>query len=166
MNLRNTEGYQTHLHHFIQFDVLVKCPSCTRKAFVKPQSSLQGKIEETVVKLVCTHCGHSKLLSETPSSIISQSNTKARFYSLGGGTDPYFDLPLWLTINVEENTLWAYNTQHLQFLKDYINAKLRERNGQENLNKSVASRLPKWMTASKNRTLILKKIGELEKMLK
>ncbi|MEO6133505.1 MAG: hypothetical protein ABIP35_00035, partial [Ginsengibacter sp.] len=62
----------------------------------------------------------------------------------------------------EQNILWAYNLEHLDFLRGHIEATLRERNGQELLNKSLGSRLPKWMTAKKNREPLLKKISELQ----
>lgn len=60
-----------------------------------------------------------------------------------------FCFPLWLRTDFEGHVLWAYNIKHLDFLRDHIDAKLRERNGQELFNKSLGSRLPKWMTAKK-----------------
>ncbi|MBK8089609.1 MAG: hypothetical protein IPK31_17715 [Chitinophagaceae bacterium] len=33
-------------------------------------------------------------------------------------TDPYFGLQLWLQIPVDENVLWAYNFEHLDYLKN------------------------------------------------
>ncbi len=65
-------------------------------------------------------------------------------------------------VDFEDNTLWAYNVEHLDFLAEHIGAKLRERNGQELLNGSIGSRLPKWMTSKKNREALLKKITELK----
>jgi DNA-directed RNA polymerase subunit RPC12/RpoP len=166
MSLRNNDGYQTQLESFIMLDMLVKCPKCGKKAIVKAQSDMESKMDELAIKFVCTHCGHNKNLAETPASVISKTPNKVtlgRFYTIGGGTDPYFNLQLWLKTDVEQHTFWAYNKEHLEFLKTYIDAKLRERNGQENSNRSIASRLPKWMTASKSRALLLKKISELEK---
>jgi hypothetical protein len=58
--------------------------------------------------------------------------------------------------------LWAYNYDHLNFLKDHIQATLRERNAQEPSNQSLGSRLPAWMTSAKNREAVLKGIAHLQ----
>jgi hypothetical protein len=58
--------------------------------------------------------------------------------------------------------MWAYNREHIAFLKLHIEAKLRERNGQELANKSLGSRLPKWMNSKKNREPLLKSLTELQ----
>lgn len=66
---------------------------------------------------------------------------------------------LYLQIPCCGHTLWAYNLKHLNYLKQYVQAELRE-------NKpyylSVESRLPVWIKSSKNRTTILKAISKLE----
>ncbi len=51
---------------------------------------------------------------------------------------------------------------YIEFLKLHIEAKLRERNGQELANKSLGSRLPKWMNSKKNREPLLKSLTELQ----
>lgn len=122
--------------------------------------------EQTEVKVVCTNCGYNKRLSEKPTSILYSSGERiieGKNYVIGGAIDPFFYLPLWLKINCEGNTLWAYNFEHLDFLRGNIEAKLRERNGQDLSNKSLGSRLPKWMTSKKNREMVLKRISELQK---
>ena len=76
--------------------------------------------------------------------------------------DPYFHQPLWLKSDCGENTLWAYNYEHLDFLERHVEAKLRERNIESIENKSLGSRLPKWITSKKNRELVLKTIKQLK----
>jgi hypothetical protein len=83
--------------------------------------------------------------------------------SIGGNFDWYFGLPLWLQISCCRETLWAYNYKHLEFIENYVSANLRERT--PNLNKSVASRLPKWIKSAKNRDEILKAIKKLKSKL-
>lgn len=100
------------------------------------------------------HCGYNVSGPEDPSS----------GQVLGAAVDPYFRQPLWLTISCCGQLLWAYNPEHLALLKQLVGARLRERNGLPPANKSLGSRLPRWMTAAGNRQKVLKAIGELEKM--
>jgi len=51
------------------------------------------------------------------------------------------------------------------FLKNHISASLRETDISEKQNNSIGSRLPKWMSAAKNRNAILKAISFLETKL-
>ncbi len=165
MELRTKDSYQTYVYDFLKFDILVICPNCSRQAVVKPDNFSFRKIDESDVKVICTSCGYNKRLLEKPTSILYSSNEKTitgRYYVVGGAIDPFFYLPLWLKTDCEGHSLWAYNFEHLDFLRVHIEAKLRERKGQELANKSLGSRLPKWMTSKKNRELILKKISELQ----
>ena len=81
---------------------------------------------------------------------------------LGVPHDPYFGIDLALQTGCCGETLWAYNEAHLDFLKHYVGAGLRERDGNEN--RSLASRLPKWMKKAGNREAIAKAIARLEKV--
>lgn len=158
--IRNKNSYETLVYDFTK-EVFVVCPNCKKKAFVKSE-----KLYDENVKLVCTNCGFNK----TPEKeFVGRSNSKSpnslikNIVVIGGGIDPYFYLPLWLTANVGENLFWAYNYEHLNFIKDFVSAKLRERNIDNMSNKNLGSRLPKWITSQKNREVILKTIEKLEK---
>lgn len=62
---------------------------------------------------------------------------------------------------MKNNVLWGYNTKHLEYIKIYIKATLREDN---NRNKySLIANLPQWMLSSKNRETVVKKIDKLIK---
>ncbi|HEU0051767.1 MAG TPA: hypothetical protein VFQ39_01275, partial [Longimicrobium sp.] len=69
------------------------------------------------------------------------------------GLDPVFALPLWLRTSCRGNLLWAYNAPHLDFLERWVGATLRHR--APNANRSLASRLPRWMTAANARDDVL-----------
>ncbi len=86
-----------------------------------------------------------------------------RFLVIGGNFDWYFQEPLWLQTECCGETLWAYNEKHLEFIENYVAAKLRARI--PNQNRSLASRLPKWIKSAKNRDEILKAIGKLKEKL-
>ena len=162
--LRTKDTYQKQVYDFIK-DIYVICPSCGGQAIIRsPEFSFRQRDEHTI-KLVCTKCGHNKRLDEKGTSVLSVSSNKVitgRYLVIGGPIDPYFHLPLWLTIKCCDNLLWAYNYEHLDFLRLHVEAKLRERNTREMANKSLGSRLPKWMTSKKNREIVIKCIDELK----
>ncbi len=161
---RTKDTYQKQVYDFIK-DILVACPSCNKQAIVKTSDLPVRNINENEIKVTCTHCGYNKRLEEKPKSILfsaSSTSIPVRYLIIGGPIDPYFHLQLWLTTNCCDNTLWAYSHDHLEFLKEHVEAKLRERNTQEMANKSLGSRLPKWMTSSKNREAVLKAIAQLK----
>jgi hypothetical protein len=76
-----------------------------------------------------------------------------------GPVDPEFGLELWFTAPFRNEVVWAYNVEHLRFLRDYLAADLRER--APNRNGSLASRLPRWMKAAKHRDALVALIDEL-----
>lgn len=164
MDTRTKESYQTTVYEFVNKDIFVVCPKCEKKALIKATDFSFRQYTEDKIKLVCTSCGHSKKLIEKPNEILSTSKNdfiSGRQYIIGGGIDPFFHLKLWLTKTYGENLFWAYNYEHLDFIREHVEAKLRERNGQTIINRSLGSRLPKWITSKKNREQILKTIDEL-----
>lgn len=82
----------------------------------------------------------------------------------GEAYDPHFGYPLWLQAPCSGHTLWAYNAEHLAFLKQYVEATVRER--APNANATLASRLPKWMKAAKRRPAVLRAVASLEARLR
>ena len=72
--------------------------------------------------------------------------------------DPHLGLPLWLQTSVQQNLLWAYNHDHLQHMKAFVSAKLRDSTS------SYARKLPEFITSAKNRTKVMKAIEKLEKL--
>lgn len=55
-------------------------------------------------------------------------------------TDPYFGFDLWLQVDIKGNVLWLYNLEHLDYLKEYVEAKLREDDGRHKY--SMITNLP------------------------
>ncbi len=76
-----------------------------------------------------------------------------------GAYDPFFGLPLRLQVACVGEVLWAYNQRHVEFLRAFVEAKLRER--APNANRSLASRLPAWLKAASNREAVLRGLSEL-----
>lgn len=77
--------------------------------------------------------------------------------------DPHFGFRLWLQVRCAGRVLWAYNAEHLAFLRDYVGASIRERT--PNTNGSLASRLPTWIKRAANRPAILRAIKRMETRL-
>jgi hypothetical protein len=74
-------------------------------------------------------------------------------------SDPVFGLSLWYQSPIRGKVLWAYNKEHLLTIGDYVAAKLRERNG--SVHTSMVEKLPTFISAAKNRQLVLKTIEKL-----
>jgi hypothetical protein len=86
-----------------------------------------------------------------------QRSTAAR------ATDPYFNLPLRLQITTRHGWLWAYNLEHLDLIRRYVQASLRERapwydSGHK---MTLVARLPRWITSAKHRDEVLRAIDKL-----
>lgn len=79
------------------------------------------------------------------------------------GFDPYYAYRLFLNIAVRQGQICVYNPTHLEILKKFIQADLRERKF-SNYNRSYFSRLPAWIKSTRNRKEILKAILRLEQM--
>ncbi|MGF7036728.1 putative RNA-binding Zn-ribbon protein involved in translation (DUF1610 family) [Paenibacillus mucilaginosus] len=84
----------------------VRCPDCGKCAIVKPKISEQQTSSYIKKKFfLCNYCG--------------------KFEEEAG------DHELWLKTTCCGNLLWAYNIDHLNFIKDYVRAKIRESNYHE-----------------------------------
>lgn len=145
MPSRSKNGYSTFLDDFISL-IYVICPTCHKRAVVETPQIASG-----LVRLTCSHCGLNK-------------EKQTSRYTLRKSADPFSALRLWLTTRCGDNQLWAYNYDHLKFLREHVEAQLRERNGLAMRNQSLGSRLPKWMLAKKRRKSILKSIERLERI--
>ncbi len=139
------------IYEFID-EFLVECPKCALMAKVVLSNNYSTRKIRLFSprKLVCPNCSH----------IETCEGNKA---VVDGAIDWYFGYPLWLQVSCCGNILWAYNEHHLDLLESYVSAKLRER--KPKIIRSVASRLPQWIIAAKNRDAALKGIERLKEKL-
>lgn len=107
--------------------------------------------EEITVK--CESCQQKKTYKISCSKTYANNNQ---------ATDPNFGLPLWLQYPVDGNIFWAYNYEHLDYLKKYVSAKLREEGTVSKY--AMTQNLPNFIKLAKNREGILKIISRLEKI--
>ncbi|WP_164122242.1 hypothetical protein [Sphingobacterium sp. xlx-130] len=142
----------------------VVCPRCEKKALVIGAGLYVPMAEhEEKVRFSCVSCGYAIKYENTPKTPVyvnSRGLTKySRLLYPNAPIDPFFGFALWYCIEVNEGTLWAYNLEHLSVIEAYLKDSLRERNGLPYQNNSIASRLPKWVSAAKNREYLLRLIA-------
>ncbi|NQY30803.1 MAG: hypothetical protein HRT69_15195 [Flavobacteriaceae bacterium] len=151
----------TYISEFInQIDVC--CPNCGSKSVVKSDANNRNN-----TRFICSKCGKSKIWNGQSSTYYYSNNYKeSEGILIGHPVDCYFKYPLWYTKQIKNQTLFAYNKEHLNFLEEYINDSIRERRQGEYgwKNTSLESRLPKWLLLSKNREVILKAIKEIKEI--
>jgi hypothetical protein len=148
--------------------VAVACPRCSSAAQVVPAPSSSGASSSAVLtwssprQLTCLQCGLTG--RRKPSSIL-----------LGAPVDPYFQMPVFLAAPFRDRTLWAYNTDHLDVLRRYVAATVRERPiqlGERHSGTaampdraarpmSMVEKLPNWMSAAGNREPVLRVLNQL-----
>lgn len=150
------------------------CRSC---GFKTTDINTWNGVLQGIIQRSCSHCGNkihhitkpTKTPYKTDSVQCSICFTKKDYnitwypYRKDQPTDPYFGFNLWLQTQVKTHTLWVYNLEHLQYLRDYISAYLRE--DKQRFKYAMISNLPQWMTNRKNRDLIVKKLNQLESQL-
>lgn len=111
-----------------------------------------GPPQRRTVHLSCPGCG-------------SRSEAELRWAPMPVGEphDRLSGLPLWLQAPFRGHLLWALNARHLEWLRGYVGAALRERT--PHVNRSLASRLPGWVKAGRSRESILRLLDRMEAML-
>lgn len=142
--------------------IIVRCPGCTKAARVVPapeDSVPGGRMLFRPRRLVCRSCGLSRMWS---GRVVTLSRGTAH-----PATDPYFGLPLWLQVESRHGWLWAYNLDHLDLIRRFVQASLRERapwydTGQ---NMTLVARLPAWIKRAKNRDEVLRAVSRIHASL-
>lgn len=147
-------------HYWVDFaqSSLVVCPQCACCASV---NHIEG--EPGFWRFVCSRCGLVKEDHSNP------------FLHAGGPsmltpTDPVFKFSLWLQTPCCGETLWAFSGAHIAWLESYVSAQLRQGRPLDQdaalaRNATMASRLPKWIIAAKNREEVLKGTARLREKL-
>ena len=174
-------------------EFLVYCPKCDGKALVNSQGRLQClscyHVEEkghwygaatAVVQVKCREC-HAPIFKKAEwdgrweklmahcekcgDDCYYDAAISKQYWRDGKITDTVFGLPLWLQEDFRGEIFWAFNYSHLEALRAYIGAKLRERGilpiNTQSKNRSMVSRLPDYIKKAKNRDALLKLIDGL-----
>lgn len=144
--------------HTLSFnsETYLRCPRCEGLAISRVIE--KGSADWFAPRrLVCTSCGYVKVWA-------SRGIARSRGQD---ATDDYFKLPLYLQAPCRSGVVWAYNPEHLAYLKSWVAAPLRSRRKDAEYgwsNSSYLSRLPAWLKSSKNRGELVSVLSHLEKL--
>ena len=150
----------------------LRCRNCYYKTTSIDHIRFAGRVDK-----YCYECG-GKICIELPvtkhrkSKIIINCNdcglaqeAKPKYKELSfdfyeyGRFDLVFGHELWLQVPVRNKIIYAYNYYHLQEIRRYVSANLRERQTLEHT--TMVEKLPKFIVSAKNRKIILKAIDRL-----
>ncbi|MER5894493.1 hypothetical protein [Streptomyces sp. NPDC001876] len=142
--------------------IMVRCPSCAKAARVvlaPDDSNLGGRMLFRPRRLVCRDCGLSRVWSGRPVTLSRGTAEPA--------TDPYFGVSLWLQVETRHGWLWAYDLEHLDLIRRFVQASLRERapwydTGQK---MTLVARLPAWIKRARNRDEVLRAVSRIHASL-
>ncbi|WP_433454275.1 hypothetical protein ACQPXS_39405 [Streptomyces sp. CA-142005] len=137
--------------------LLVHCPRCDRIARVQRQPDPGERPLFAPRRLICRSCGLSRTWTGRGVGLWAGSG--------GPAMDPYFGVRLWLQRETRHGRLWAYDLRHLDLIRRYAAAGLRERapwydTGQKT---TLVARLPVWIKSAKNRDEVLRTVDRLRK---
>jgi hypothetical protein len=149
-----TDSGSDILEFLFSYDVV--SPRCSKKAHV----TVIDKSEPPLFaprRLTCTACGLSSEWRKSSVQTGFSENAK----------DWYFNCPFWYRTSCAGHELWVANREHLEFLKSYVSATLRSHVKSTTgwNNRSLANRLPKWISAASNRQKVLKALEQLEQQI-
>lgn len=139
-------------------EVLVVCPACESCAMVRPEpGSLDGLARprrwSAPRRLTCISCGLHRHQTE-------------RGTLFGAPLDPYFRLPLWLRVPAVGHVVWAFNADHLDHLRRFVAAELRERPYDPTaVSASLVERLPSWFGHASHRAELSRAFAALAERL-
>ncbi|NUF42390.1 hypothetical protein [Acinetobacter pittii] len=133
-----------------------KCTICKEGKYKYLRQYARKSLIPREIVVSCNFCLRDNRFDDSTYTLrkISYSNV---------GFDPYYAYRLFLNIAVRQGQICVYNPTHLEILKKFIQADLRERKF-PNYNRSYFSRLPAWIKSTRNRKEILKAILRLEQM--
>ncbi|MFF4799297.1 hypothetical protein ACFY1U_12885 [Streptomyces sp. NPDC001351] len=132
---------------------LVRCPRCDRVAHVERRP---GRADDArgrtypELRLVCRSCGLSRI------------DTGPHCTTRRPGQGCYRPT-LWLRAETRHGELWAYNLEHLDVIRRFVAADLRERAPWYDTGRkmTLVARLPAWIKSAKNRAEVLRAIDRL-----
>ncbi|MFE0172314.1 hypothetical protein ACFWZ2_08335 [Streptomyces sp. NPDC059002] len=142
--------------------VLVRCPGCDKAAHVVAGPEPAGAHDPDHLaarRLVCRNCGTAREWSRGGVVLHRDPHAPA--------TDPYFGARLWLQTETRHGWVWAYDLEHLDLIKGFVQASLREGIPWHDHGRKMTAvaRLPAWMQQAKNRDEVLRAIARIHSSL-
>jgi hypothetical protein len=133
--------------------MLVRCPRCDRIAHYERRPRRTADPRGTLwpeFRLVCRSCGLCRI-RQGPYETSWQTENRCH------------RPPLWLRATTRHGEVWAYNLEHLDQIRRFVAADLRERAPWYDTGRkmTLVARLPAWMKSAKNRTEVLRAIDRI-----
>ena len=129
-------------------EVWVVCPSCEKQTIATINEARKQ------ARLLCTHCGKNK------TAPTMHTYKKDKTLEVKQAAHLFFDAKLWFSALFKGEVFWAYNPEHLNYLEQYITAKIREHKDRTHF--TLLEKLPKFYHEAKNREALLKLIAILK----
>jgi transcription elongation factor Elf1 len=149
--------YFSQKGNIVKYIAYVDVYCCNNQDKLKFESQLLNDKPEKI-KLKCPICLEIKefepKIIEIPFGFETDSSLQR---------ERWFNTELWYQNQFDKSIFWAYNLEHINYLEKYIKANLRERNTNGSGNKTLVSRLPKFVKEAKNREKLLKIISKWTK---
>ncbi len=133
--------------------IVVVCPRCSADALVQAlvYDDDEGAMPPAWMeprRLTCTSCGLARDWTD-------------RHAVYGAPVDPYFQLPLALQAPCIGHVVWAYNLEHADVLRRFVEATHRARTPEQGRQMSLVERLPGWFTSAKNRDAVSRALQQI-----
>lgn len=126
------------------------CPNCGKRIEVKQDNLKKAPRDMSVT---CLQCDFTAEYTPNVESYIAKNN----LHKMKG--DPFFNYPLWLQTSVKGKLFWSYNREHLEEIRTFVDADLRER--QSSYLMTMVAKLPKFIQRAKNRKDIMRAVDLL-----
>lgn len=147
--------YNLEFNAYYEITVHEACHFCGGSRLTADKKIINIKNPQAFAEAECSVCHKiSKLIVNSKNIYIRKADRLAH---------TVFGLQLCLVANTRSGNIYLHNLEHLQELKSYVQAGLRERT-QNTGNSSYYSRLPAWIKSARNRKEILKALLRLEQM--
>ena len=133
--------------------IVVVCPRCSADALVQALAYDDDEVAMAPVwmeprRLTCPSCGLARDWTD-------------RHAVYGAPVDPYFQLTLALQAPCAGHVVWAYNLDHAEVLRRFVEAEQRTRTPEQGRQMSLVERLPGWFTSAKNRDAVSRALRQI-----
>ncbi len=151
----SSSQYNLEFNAYYEITVNEACHFCGGSRLTADKKIINIKNPQAFVEAECSVCHKISKLIVNSKNIYLRKADRLEY--------TVFGLKLCLVANTRLGNIYLHNPEHLQELKSYIQADLRERT-QNTGNSSYYSRLPAWIKSARNRKEILKALLRLEQM--
>lgn len=152
LKLDNSQKEIWYGHYYVAFNK--KCPRCGAGTFKYSRGFSQLEFVPKQIQWTCNICNQLQIFNDI--------YPKATHFDQNISKDPHIGLDLYLKVVTRFGEIWAYNAEHIVYLKHFVKAELRECH--TFMHHAYTNRLPTWIKSARHRKEILKALLRLEQM--